>query len=583
MSQTPFDTTQAVLTDNQGKQRTLTPNADGTYGYQMYTNNPGGSGGRDGLWVSYQYDPKTGQVTPTSANPIYDSSGWADYRPAAAMVGSVLAGGYLSGLGAGSTAADGTVSGMDLAADGGANAVGATANTAGQTALDGYDQAALHAAADGTGATGPTLAGINGASGVPALDLGTAAATATTGGTAKGALDTLVKAAPLISSVVAATKGGGGGSGSSTAPASSASPSTAGFLGRPVSQYVYNGFDPSGGTANRPPSSAINMNDPSASFFGYGTKPIYYAPPSQTATAQPVPQTAQSKAEGGPVSSWPTLAPDATTAYMDSGTDSVPQDPNGLPPSFYQGNTSSDYALGPNAGPQPTTGERVQSNLSDFWTRYLNGDPKAQKQMLLAINGVGALSSLIHGQRSPATAAQLAGTLKQNGSPTGSELNNIQAYFSKPASRYVPPPTVKVGGGGLDTLAVRAGSPTTQAFSGQVAPGQGVAQVGGTPLSSAGAYADGGAFQPGKHGPHVSSPGGGDKGQDDTVPAWLSHGEYVMDADTVSALGDGNNAAGAKQLDQMREAIRSHKRSAPPSKIPPKAKSPLQYLAKGNK
>ena len=56
-----------------------------------------------------------------------------------------------------------------------------------------------------------------------------------------------------------------------------------------------------------------------------------------------------------------------------------------------------------------------------------------------------------------------------------------------------------------------------------------------------------------------------------------------MDADTVSALGDGNNAAGAKQLDQMREAIRSHKRSAPPSKIPPKAKSPLQYLAKGNK
>jgi len=28
----------------------------------------------------------------------------------------------------------------------------------------------------------------------------------------------------------------------------------------------------------------------------------------------------------------------------------------------------------------------------------------------------------------------------------------------------------------------------------------------------------------------------------------------------------------------MREAIRKHKRSAPPDKIPPKAKSPLEYL-----
>jgi hypothetical protein len=75
---------------------------------------------------------------------------------------------------------------------------------------------------------------------------------------------------------------------------------------------------------------------------------------------------------------------------------------------------------------------------------------------------------------------------------------------------------------------------------------------------------------------------GGSGGQADTIPAKLSHGEYVMDADVVSALGDGNNEAGANKLDQMREAIRAHKRSAPPTSIPPKAHAPMAYL-KGKK
>jgi len=68
------------------------------------------------------------------------------------------------------------------------------------------------------------------------------------------------------------------------------------------------------------------------------------------------------------------------------------------------------------------------------------------------------------------------------------------------------------------------------------------------------------------------------KGQSDKVHAMLSDGEYVMDADTVSALGDGNTAAGAAQLDKMRQNIRKHKRSAPVNSIPPAAKAPEQYL-----
>jgi len=82
-------------------------------------------------------------------------------------------------------------------------------------------------------------------------------------------------------------------------------------------------------------------------------------------------------------------------------------------------------------------------------------------------------------------------------------------------------------------------------------------------------------FRTGGLGKHVQGPG---TGQSDDIPAMLADGEYVFDADTVSALGDGSNKAGAEALDKMREQIRKHKRSAPVDKIPPKAKQPLQYL-----
>lgn len=72
--------------------------------------------------------------------------------------------------------------------------------------------------------------------------------------------------------------------------------------------------------------------------------------------------------------------------------------------------------------------------------------------------------------------------------------------------------------------------------------------------------------------------GGTPGGQDDVVPAMLAPGEYVFDAETVAALGDGSNEAGAAKLDAMRVKIRSHKRRGPLSKIPPRAKAPEQYL-----
>jgi hypothetical protein len=67
-------------------------------------------------------------------------------------------------------------------------------------------------------------------------------------------------------------------------------------------------------------------------------------------------------------------------------------------------------------------------------------------------------------------------------------------------------------------------------------------------------------------------------GQSDSIPAMLASGEYVFDAETVAQLGNGSSDAGATVLDKMREAIRHHKRSAPIDSIPPKSKSPLEYM-----
>lgn len=64
------------------------------------------------------------------------------------------------------------------------------------------------------------------------------------------------------------------------------------------------------------------------------------------------------------------------------------------------------------------------------------------------------------------------------------------------------------------------------------------------------------------------------------VPAKIADGEYVFPASFVTALGGGDNKRGAEILDGLREKLRAHKRAAPVNKIPPKAKSPLEYIGK---
>ena len=67
------------------------------------------------------------------------------------------------------------------------------------------------------------------------------------------------------------------------------------------------------------------------------------------------------------------------------------------------------------------------------------------------------------------------------------------------------------------------------------------------------------------------------------VPAKIADGEYVFPASFVTALGQGDNKKGSEILDGLREKLREHKRKAPLDSIPPKAKTPIDYIKKGKK
>ena len=77
----------------------------------------------------------------------------------------------------------------------------------------------------------------------------------------------------------------------------------------------------------------------------------------------------------------------------------------------------------------------------------------------------------------------------------------------------------------------------------------------------------------------VEGPG---TGRSDDIPAVLSDGEYVIDAETVALLGDGSSKAGAKKLDEMRVKIRKHKgRNLAKGKFSVNARRPEKYLSGG--
>ena len=73
---------------------------------------------------------------------------------------------------------------------------------------------------------------------------------------------------------------------------------------------------------------------------------------------------------------------------------------------------------------------------------------------------------------------------------------------------------------------------------------------------------------------------GAGSGRDDTIEALLSDGEFVMDAETVSLLGDGSNEEGARRLEELRQKLRKHKgKGLARGKFSPDAKRPEEYIS----
>ncbi len=74
----------------------------------------------------------------------------------------------------------------------------------------------------------------------------------------------------------------------------------------------------------------------------------------------------------------------------------------------------------------------------------------------------------------------------------------------------------------------------------------------------------------------VKGPG---TGRSDDIPARLSDGEYVFDAETVALLGDGSTDEGARRLDALRQKLRKHKgKQLSRGKFSSAAKNPEDYL-----
>lgn len=245
----------------------------------------------------------------------------------------------------------------------------------------------------------------------------------------------------------------------------------------------------------------------------------------------------------GTVQPGPMTMPNFSSSITPVTPPGLPDIPFSLNPSTVQPGPVSNGNPAANITPvggTPSFIDKVSSGAGNWWDRLTSLDPKAWQQ---GIGALGLLGSLFRGGGGGVSGGGA------NGAPankfgefndwTAAQKPGVQAFFNR--------------------------GPQTQAWK-PVATG----------------YASGGEV-PGAL-QAVSAPagyvGGYGSGQADNVEARLSPGEFVMDADVVSALGDGSNEEGARRLEQMRQRVRAHKRSAPASRIPPAAETPEHYLNK---
>jgi hypothetical protein len=157
--------------------------------------------------------------------------------------------------------------------------------------------------------------------------------------------------------------------------------------------------------------------------------------------------------------------------------------------------------------------------------------------------GLGALNPIFSAKLPTANIPGGVGTAA-NFAPRAMGDEDWLTYGQRPEKsffNYVPqPPTGMAHGGSLE--AKRGGRPSRSSFA-------------------------------------VNGPG---TGRSDDIPAVLSDGEYVIDAETVALLGDGSSKAGAQKLDDLRVKIRKHKgQKLSQGRFSADAKKPEAYLTGG--
>jgi len=201
--------------------------------------------------------------------------------------------------------------------------------------------------------------------------------------------------------------------------------------------------------------------------------------------------------------------------------------------------------------PSQYTGQVMNMGTPDYTRQQNNLSNMSMNDWLHA--GEGPEINFYRNNALPAT---------QNSAPQQQAAQALSAISGQPFSggyQYAP-----IAGSGQSTVGGVAPAAPTANGGQTVTPHMGIQPVDRDPnaplavMAAGGPYDDPQAAYGTSAVGHVRGPGDGTSDSIRLKNAYLSNGEYVMDAPTVSMLGAGSNDAGAKKLDAFRVHVRKN-------------------------
>jgi hypothetical protein len=328
--------------------------------------------------------------------------------------------------------------------------------------------------------------------------------------------------------------------------------------------------------------------NPSASVFSPATQASFNMPTPDTSSTGPMPSAANLPSTQGDIVTLPDGTQfDVTTGLtFDPYTNQV-TDPTG------DGST-------PTPGAPQTAGQALSTLLKNLTGQGNQGFSGILKT-LGALAPLAGLAGLGRAGQANVTPPQAAPGMTQGATaPRAPMFNRTQVaapsnlpggapmslqdwytYGSRPEAQFFQNnamPMAQMTGVGPSYNAPAAASPAP------MAPTTGTGPVGIGPIRPQVRARGGSALDsigPEFHSSQQSFAQGPGTGTSDEIPAQLSDGEYVMDANTVSLLGNGSNKAGAARLDALRSNLRrSAAKPMAKGKQFMQAKPPAAYMAK---